>query len=83
VATITWLAENTDIPVPQVLYYDPTAENEAHTPFMIMEKVVYFLSLSSPWQTMSLEEKGTAVKALAKLIVSLAQTRFDRIGSLY
>ncbi|KAF9021310.1 hypothetical protein BDZ89DRAFT_244751 [Hymenopellis radicata] len=42
----------------------PTDKNEAHAPFMIMEKHV-------------------AVKSVAKIIVSLAQTRFDRIGSMY
>ncbi|KAF9022650.1 hypothetical protein BDZ89DRAFT_1070470 [Hymenopellis radicata] len=82
VATIAWLAKNTDIPVPTIIYYDPTTENEAHAPFMIMEKV-RDMTLDKRWQTMSLDDKRVAIKSLAKIVVSLAQTQFDRIGSLY
>ncbi|KAF9033225.1 hypothetical protein BDZ89DRAFT_1062968 [Hymenopellis radicata] len=82
VATIAWLAQNTNIPVPTILYHNPTAQNEARAPFMIMEKV-RDMTLYKRWQTMSLAEKHVAVKTLARIIVSLAQTRFDSIGSIY
>ncbi|KAF9022649.1 kinase-like protein [Hymenopellis radicata] len=82
VATIAWLVQNTDIPVPTILYHSPTDKNEAHAPFMIMEKV-RDMTLDKRWQTMSLAEKHVAVKSIAKIIVSLAQTHFDRIGSIY
>lgn len=48
VSTIEWVAANTQIPVPRVLYYDPTGhriEDEdgdgslVGAPYMIMEKV--------------------------------------------
>ncbi|KAF8916911.1 hypothetical protein CPB85DRAFT_1559353 [Mucidula mucida] len=38
VATIAWLAQNTDVPVPTVIYYDPTDNNDAHAPFMIWKR---------------------------------------------
>ncbi len=43
VATIAWLAQTTDVPVPTILYHSPTDQNEAHAPFMVMEKVVFSL----------------------------------------
>ncbi|KAF8900804.1 hypothetical protein CPB85DRAFT_1565114 [Mucidula mucida] len=82
VATIAWLAQNTNIPVPSILNYDPTVQNEARAPFMIMEKI-RDMTLYKRWQTMSFADKHIAVRSLARIIVALAQTRFDRIGSIY
>ncbi|KAF8891992.1 kinase-like domain-containing protein [Mucidula mucida] len=82
IATIAWLAQNTNIPVPTILYYTPTSQNEARAPFMIMEKI-RDMTLYKRWQTMSFADKHIAVRSLARIIVALAQTRFDRIGSIY
>lgn len=41
------------------------------------------MTLDKRWQTMSLAEKKVAVKSYARIVVSLAQTRFDSIGSIY
>ncbi|KAF8916910.1 hypothetical protein CPB85DRAFT_1215845, partial [Mucidula mucida] len=41
------------------------------------------MTLEKRWQTMSLDDQRVTIKALAKIVASLAQTKFDRIGSLY
>ncbi len=41
------------------------------------------MTLATRWNTMSFDEKRIAVRALANIVVALAQTQFDKIGSLY
>ncbi|KAF9025672.1 hypothetical protein BDZ89DRAFT_1161673, partial [Hymenopellis radicata] len=84
VATIAWLTQNTDVPVPKIISYDPSTNNAANAPFILMEKArIPGLTLTRKWETMSTAEKALSVTSLAKISISLLKTRFDVVGSLY
>ncbi|KAJ7485226.1 kinase-like domain-containing protein [Mycena galericulata] len=94
VATINWVKRNTDIPVPTIMFYDPSGRSECAdsddeenlaavgAPYMIMEKVPG-RTLDRMWPNMTQLQRETVVETLAGYTTQLLQTGFPAIGSLY
>ncbi|KAI6146761.1 hypothetical protein BKA82DRAFT_4155572 [Pisolithus tinctorius] len=70
VATLKYLASQTQIPVPQV-----------YSEYMIMQKVS--ISANTKWDTLSMNVKERVVSQVAEYLKVMFELRFDRAGALY
>ncbi|KAJ7673449.1 hypothetical protein B0H17DRAFT_1083066 [Mycena rosella] len=72
VATINWLKNNTTIPVPTILFYDPWG-------------ILWIpgRTLDRMWPDLSESHREQVIESLAGYTAQLLQTRFPAIGSLY
>ncbi|CAJ2508395.1 Uu.00g134210.m01.CDS01 [Anthostomella pinea] len=79
VATMEWVRKNTCIPVPRIIAYDPSPNNELGYEWCIMEKAtgVEFTEAS-----LKLEQKLNVARTLADWVDGLCRHSFDVIGSL-
>jgi Phosphotransferase enzyme family len=81
-ATLMFLAEKTSLPVPKVLAYSSTQENELGFEWILMQRmpggVLEERHLSITW-----EMKVELVKTVARHISELGQHSFTGIGNLY
>lgn len=86
VATLQWVRDNTDIPVPKVVAFQDSNENEIGFEWVLME-----LMPGSParrrWRTMSMEQKVAFTDRLAEFQAQLSRcgdpdTAFRNIGTL-
>ncbi|RPA77393.1 hypothetical protein BJ508DRAFT_330249 [Ascobolus immersus RN42] len=92
VATIGYLGRHTSIPVPEVVAYDASADNELRFEWMILTQIPG-VSLDKWWDPcafeaakvpqMPFESKKTLVKQLACYINELRSHKFKAIGNLY
>ena len=83
VATLRYLARRTSVPVPGVIAYDCTVENELGFEWIMMEKIEGVV-LGDLWKGLELSTKETIVEAVGQLIKELRdKCRFDALGSLY
>ena len=80
IAHLIYITENhPSIPVPKVYAYDTgTTGNE---PFILME-YIDGQPLSSAWSTYTEDDKSTAARQVAQIIVEMSEITFDRIGGL-
>lgn len=80
VATLTWVREHTDIPVPKVIAFEDSNDNDIGFEWILME-----LMPGAPayrrWRTMSMEQKSALAKRAAEFQVQLSC--FDLPGSLF
>ncbi|KAK4041458.1 hypothetical protein C8A01DRAFT_45417 [Parachaetomium inaequale] len=81
IATARYLKRFTEIPVPEIYYYDLDPDNDIGAPFVLMERMPG-RHLHKIWDTLSLETKKSALSQIASVIVQLASLKFDQIGSL-
>lgn len=86
VATLTWVREHTDIPVPKVIAFDDSNGNDIGFEWILME-----LMPGAPayrrWRTMSMEQKSAIAKRVAEFQVQLSchdlpGSLFRKIGTL-
>ncbi|OSX63463.1 hypothetical protein POSPLADRAFT_1180391 [Postia placenta MAD-698-R-SB12] len=82
IATMQYLREHTDIPVPTVYHYDANPYNRLGGEYIIMSKAPG-VPLAKVFQSMPHNELITLMDNIAALIVPLFAHRFPRIGSLY
>ncbi|CAL1709107.1 unnamed protein product [Somion occarium] len=82
VATMRYLRERTNIPVPTVYHYDSNPYNRLGGEFIIMSKAVG-IPLSHVFHSMSHNQLMAFMENLAMLVVPLFAHRFPKIGSLY
>lgn len=82
VATIAYLRANTTIPVPRVLAWNSSRDNELTFEWVLMEKMGG-VSLFDVWRKMPWERKLELTKAIAGMVKQLRDQKFDRIGGLY
>jgi aminoglycoside phosphotransferase len=83
VATLSYIREQTSIPVPRVVAHSSTAENELGFEWVLMEKVPG-VSLKSVWREMDMETKERETRVIARYVKQLRdQCSFDVIGNLY
>lgn len=87
VATLHWVREHTNIPVPKVIAFEDSSDNEIGFEWILME-----LMPGTPayrrWRTMSLEQKSGIARSVAEYQVQLSlpsapNPPFRRIGTLY
>jgi aminoglycoside phosphotransferase len=82
IATIHYVRQHIDIPVPRVLAYDSSCNNKLDFEWIIMERVSGF-KLSEQRQTMSWLKKEKVVRKVISCLVQLFQIRFPHLGNLY
>ncbi|RPA88715.1 hypothetical protein L873DRAFT_1824142 [Choiromyces venosus 120613-1] len=83
VAMLTYIRRCTTIPVPEVIAYSATAENELGFEWILMEKV-HGVPLREVWPRMAISAKEEITKEVASCVLQMrALCRFDAIGSLY
>lgn len=87
VASMKWVRENTDIPVPQVFDFDDSNDNEIGFEWILME-VMPGVSAWSRWRWLPMEQKVLLTQRIAKLQAQLFRHKFPGacfrgIGTLY
>ncbi|CAK5272451.1 unnamed protein product [Mycena citricolor] len=82
IATLRYLRENTNVPVPEVFCYDSNPYNRLGGEWIVMSKAEG-IPLSQVFHSLSYVQLSRLVENLAKLLIPLFGHRFPRIGSLY
>ncbi|KIL61484.1 hypothetical protein M378DRAFT_82481 [Amanita muscaria Koide BX008] len=82
VATMAYLRENTNAPVPVVYHYDSNPYNRLGGEYILMSKASG-IPLAKVFHTLSYNELVKLCTNLASLIIPLFSHRFPQIGSLY
>ncbi|TFK65517.1 hypothetical protein BDN72DRAFT_195551 [Pluteus cervinus] len=82
VATMQYLRENTDVPVPVVYHYDANPYNRLGGEYILMSKASG-IPLSKVFHSLSYTELVKFTNNLAAFLIPLFAHRFDAIGSLY
>ncbi|KAI6028995.1 kinase-like domain-containing protein [Pisolithus marmoratus] len=82
VATLKYLASQTQIPVPQVYAWNSDATNPVGAEYMIMQKVPG-VSANTIWDTLSMDIKKRVVSQVAEYLKAMFALRFERAGALY
>ncbi|OQE25873.1 hypothetical protein PENFLA_c008G05109 [Penicillium flavigenum] len=87
-ATLKYLGQVTDIPVPEVYSYSASSKNPIGIPYILMSKAQGW-PLQNVWTTnpsadrLKLADKEKVMLQLGQITWKLAQVRFDHIGSLF
>ncbi|KAH8586476.1 kinase-like domain-containing protein, partial [Bisporella sp. PMI_857] len=81
VATIHFVQRTTQIPVPEVIAYDPVG-NELGFEWII-QRFMPGVKLSDIWTELSLEDKMTIGREVTGYLHELRKHHFDAIGNLY
>ncbi|MCJ1381219.1 hypothetical protein MMC17_004328 [Xylographa soralifera] len=82
VATITFVRQTTDIPVPQIITFDNSSENELGFEWILME-MLPGETLRTRWRKLSEDAKRDLVKQVAKYQAQLCQNYLPGIGNIF
>lgn len=82
VATIEFIREHTDIPLPRILAFDSTHENILGFEWILME-MMPGKQLRSKWRTLPFSTKRQLVQQIAKYQSQLFRNKFVGIGNLF
>jgi hypothetical protein len=82
VATLTYVRCHTDIPVPRVIAYDSSTNNEIRFEYILMEKVIGN-SLKDAWPSLPWESKVFITREIAQFVSQLRNQKFEMIGNVY
>ncbi|THU96220.1 hypothetical protein K435DRAFT_630911, partial [Dendrothele bispora CBS 962.96] len=82
VATMQYLREHTNIPVPTVFYYDSNPYNRLGGEYILMSKA-RGVPLSKVYHSMSYSDILKLLTNLAEMFIPLFAHRFPALGSLY
>ncbi|TCD68756.1 hypothetical protein EIP91_009902 [Steccherinum ochraceum] len=82
VATMRYLRERTNIPVPVVYHYDSNPFNRLGGEFIIMSKAIG-VPLSRVYHTLDHSQLLSLMENMAMFLIPLFSHRFPKIGSLY
>lgn len=80
-ATMQYVRDHSDIPVPKLFYSDLNPANAVGAPYVLMEKLVGE-PLYRKWENLELTAKKSVVEQVAGVPGELAKLNFDEIGSL-
>lgn len=82
VATLRWIAKHTKIPVPNVIDFNNSNNNEIGFEWILMTHVDG-ISAHKEWRKMSMDQKSELTKRVAEFQAQLARDRpFKKIGTL-
>lgn len=81
-ATLAYIRMHTSIPIPKVIAYSSTSENELGFEWMLIEKI-NGIPLSGAWESMNFESKVKLSNEMSRYLQQLSSLRFDEIGNLY
>ncbi|KAF8901024.1 phosphotransferase enzyme family-domain-containing protein [Gymnopilus junonius] len=82
VATLKFLAQYTSIPVPRVIAYNASSQNDLQFEWILMTRLPG-VPLRNLWPSMSWNQKIDVVKKLSEYINELQRPHFSRAGNLY
>lgn len=82
VATIQYLRENTNIPVPTIYHYDSNPYNRLGGEYILMSKAKG-IPLSQVYHTLSYSDLVKLLTSIAELVIPLFAHRFSKLGSIY
>lgn len=82
VATIAYLRANASVPVPRVIAWQSSANNEIGYEWMLMD-VIDSVPLFDVWRSVPWERKLKLVDEVAVFIKEMQSHTFDSIGALY
>jgi aminoglycoside phosphotransferase (APT) family kinase protein len=82
VATIIFVHQNTEIPVPQIFAFDDSRENELGFEWILMEMLPGG-TLRTRWRKLSEDAKRDLVKQFAKYQAQLFRHKFPAIGNIF
>lgn len=81
-ATMRFVRNHTDAPVPRVLAFDPSHENELGFAWTIME-MMPGRPLCEQWRYMTREQKEDLVKRVTDIWAQMFRLKFRGIGNIY
>lgn len=81
-ATLDFIQQNTDVPVPTVIAFDASNDNALCFEWMLLEHMPG-KPLKQHWKSLPLEKKRALVKRIALYVVQLFRARIQGIGNLY
>lgn len=81
IATLKYVKRTTDIPVPEVIAYDDTADNELGFEWILMT-LMPGESLEKQWRKMNDQQKVSLVHQVADIVIRLSERPFSVIGTL-
>jgi len=81
-ATISFVQCRMKVPVPSVIVYDASNDNNVKFEWIFME-YIEGSTLWDVWHAMEWEKKVLLVRRLGRHIAELSRERFSRIGNLY
>ncbi|CAG8637114.1 hypothetical protein C2G38_2098107 [Gigaspora rosea] len=79
---INYVAKHTDIPVPEIYYWNDDSNNVVGTDFVIM-KHLRGIPLCDEWPDLTFEEKQDVLLQIIDILMKLKNLQFPKIGSLY
>ncbi|KAF2452260.1 kinase-like domain-containing protein [Lineolata rhizophorae] len=82
VASMTYLRQYTNIPIPKVLDWNDDETNTTGTEYIIMEHASG-VQLHGKWSSMSTHQHMLCVKSLATLVKEMMTLNFPAFGSIY
>ncbi|KAF2866814.1 kinase-like domain-containing protein [Massariosphaeria phaeospora] len=82
VATLLFIREKTDIPVPQIMAYDANVHNELGFEWILMERIAA-VPLREKWAQMSWLKKAMLVQKMVHFQAQLFRQKLSNIGNLY
>ncbi|KAF2497474.1 kinase-like protein [Lophium mytilinum] len=82
VATIEYVREEAQVPVPRILAFDATNANELGFEWILME-LVPGQPLRKKWRKLPMKAKEELIKQLARYQAKLFRRRFRGIGNIY
>jgi hypothetical protein len=82
VATLEYVRAHTDVPVPRVIAFDATRDNDVGLEWILMERLPG-RPLEESWRTMTWEAKEAVVMRVAHIAAQLFRLRFPRIGNIF
>ncbi|CAG8746324.1 17308_t:CDS:2, partial [Rhizophagus irregularis] len=83
VATMKYIAQNTNIKVPKVYDWDCTVNNPIKTPYILMERLPG-QHLYRVWDKLTFEEKKCILSQMVDILLELwTKCQFEEIGCLY
>jgi aminoglycoside phosphotransferase (APT) family kinase protein len=80
VTTLRFLRRETDLPVPEVIAFDDSCENEVGFEWIFME-LMPGVSAYKKWRTLTMSQKGALVR-VAELQAQIFRHTFSGIGTL-
>lgn len=81
-AVLSYIKDNTSIPVARVVGWDSSAANDLGFEWILLE-MIDGVALYDVWRKITWDSKLKIVAALASFLGQLRDHKFDRIGSLY
>lgn len=81
VAILSWIAQNTTIPIPELVSYDATANNPIGHEYTLLTHVPG-VTLSDVWQSLDEDEICLIIDQLIDMLAQLHAHEWDAIGGL-